>query len=84
MLAAPFIAALRLYQWTLSPLLVALFGRQCRFEPSCSAYAIEAYRVHGVWCGTRLTLRRLGRCQPFCKGGYDPVPLDRGGSYNRP
>lgn len=73
MLARLLIAAVRLYQWTLSPLLVALFGRQCRFEPSCSSYAIDALRHHGPWRGTRLALHRLARCHPFTKGGYDPV-----------
>ena len=49
----------------------------CRFEPSCSAYAMEAIMVHGVFKGLALTLWRLMRCQPFCKGGYDPVPPPR-------
>jgi putative membrane protein insertion efficiency factor len=63
----------RLYQLVVSPWL----GPNCRFEPSCSAYAIEALRVHGAVRGGWLTLRRLGRCQPFCSGGYDPVPEPR-------
>jgi putative membrane protein insertion efficiency factor len=63
----------RLYQLVVSPWL----GPSCRFEPSCSAYALEALRVHGAARGTWLTLRRLGRCQPFCTGGYDPVPEPR-------
>lgn len=67
---APFTAAIGLYRLTLSPLL----GRQCRFEPTCSRYALEAYRVHGPLRGTGLTLWRLLRCQPLCRGGYDPVP----------
>jgi uncharacterized protein len=58
------------YQVVLSPLLPA----SCRFLPSCSTYAIEALQRHGVLRGTVLTLRRLARCQPFCAGGYDPVP----------
>ena len=65
-----FIALIRLYQWTLSPFV----GGQCRYYPSCSHYALEAYRQYGAWRGTRLTVSRLLRCQPFCKGGYDPVP----------
>jgi putative membrane protein insertion efficiency factor len=63
----------RLYQLVVSPWL----GPSCRFEPSCSAYALEALRVHGAARGSWLTLRRLGRCQPFCTGGYDPVPEPR-------
>lgn len=72
----PFVAMIRVYQWTLSPFI----GGQCRFYPTCSHYGLEAYRVHGVIRGTALTLSRLLRCQPFSKGGYDPVPLpvDRG------
>lgn len=63
----------RLYQLVVSPWL----GPSCRFEPSCSAYALEALRVHGALRGSWLVLRRLGRCQPFCTGGYDPVPERR-------
>mgnify|MGYP003825871823 CR=1 FL=1 len=64
------IAAIRLYQRFVSPLL----GNHCRFEPSCSRYAVEALEVHGVIKGGLYTCWRLLRCQPFCKGGYDPVP----------
>lgn len=49
-------------------------GNVCRFEPSCSAYAIEALGRHGAMAGSYLTLRRLGRCHPLCAGGHDPVP----------
>lgn len=62
------IAAARIYQWTLSPLI----GRQCRFEPTCSAYFIEAVRKDGAVRGTWRGLRRIGRCHPFHPGGYDP------------
>jgi putative membrane protein insertion efficiency factor len=64
------IFAVRTYQATLSPLLPP----SCRFVPSCSAYAIEALQRYGALRGTVLTIRRLARCQPFCTGGYDPVP----------
>jgi putative membrane protein insertion efficiency factor len=66
----PFIGLLRLYQWTLSPLL----GANCRFEPTCSAYAIEALETHGVLRGGWLALCRIGRCHPWGDSGYDPVP----------
>lgn len=66
----PFVVLIRLYQYTLSPLI----GRQCRFWPTCSNYGLEAYRRHGPWRGTALTLRRIARCNPLSKGGYDPVP----------
>ena len=58
------------YRVLLSPLL----GGHCRFWPSCSAYAEEAIRRHGAWRGARLALARLLRCQPFHRGGIDPVP----------
>jgi uncharacterized protein len=64
------IAGIRLYQLTLSPLL----GRQCRFYPTCSHYAREAFEEHGFIRGGWLTIRRLGRCHPFHPGGVDPVP----------
>ena len=46
----------------------------CRFTPTCSAYAIEAFRKRGFFIGFILTVWRILRCNPFCKGGYDPVP----------
>ena len=61
---------IRVYQWTLSPLL----GRNCRFYPSCSNYALEAIHHHGILRGGWLTLRRLGKCHPFHPGGFDPPP----------
>lgn len=64
------IALVRAYQVTLSPML----GGACRFEPSCSAYMIEALEVHGPVKGTLLGLKRLLRCHPFGDYGYDPVP----------
>lgn len=64
------IGALRVYRYAISPLL----GRNCRFVPSCSEYAIEALRRHGVLRGLRLAARRVGRCHPWHPGGYDPVP----------
>jgi putative membrane protein insertion efficiency factor len=64
------VAPLRLYRLMLSPLL----QRSCRFEPTCSAYAIEAVLRHGLARGGWLATRRVLRCQPACLGGDDPVP----------
>ncbi len=64
------IALVRVYQWTLRPLL----GTNCRFHPSCSDYAIEALRTHGAVRGLGLAVWRILRCNPFCQGGADPVP----------
>ncbi len=68
--AAPFIALIRLYQWTLSPMM----GGHCRFMPTCSNYALEAYRSHNPLKATWLTARRLLRCHPFGGSGWDPPP----------
>ncbi|MEX2279440.1 MAG: membrane protein insertion efficiency factor YidD [Acidimicrobiia bacterium] len=62
--------AIRAYQRFVSPLL----GRNCRFSPTCSAYALEALDRHGLLRGSGMAIRRLGRCQPLVDGGYDPVP----------
>lgn len=70
LLAKPLIWLVKLYRLTLSPLI----GQHCRFTPTCSVYAIEALQTHGVLRGTALTVHRLGRCHPWCEGGYDPVP----------
>lgn len=73
MLARVLIALIRLYQWTLSPLV----GGVCRFQPTCSHYAIDVLRYHGALRGSWLTLRRLARCHPFHPGGFDPAPLPK-------
>lgn len=65
------IALIRFYQKNISPL---KRHPTCRFEPTCSAYAIEAYQKRGFFAGTVLTIWRILRCNPFCKGGFDPVP----------
>ena len=62
--------AVRGYRLLLSPWL----GNACRFEPTCSAYALEALDRHGAAAGSYLTLHRLARCNPLCDGGHDPVP----------
>lgn len=58
------------YRLLLSPWL----GSQCRFEPTCSAYALQALQVHGAAAGSYLAARRILRCHPWCAGGCDPVP----------
>jgi len=70
---------IRLYRWTLSPAKAALFGPlgRCRFSPSCSAYALEAVRTHGVLAGGWLSLKRICRCHPRGGCGHDPVPPER-------
>ncbi len=62
------IGIVRIYRWTLSPLL----GRHCRFEPTCSVYFIESVRKHGVIRGTVRGVWRIVRCNPWHHGGYDP------------
>jgi putative membrane protein insertion efficiency factor len=64
------IGMIRAYQLLIGPLL----PRSCRFEPSCSAYGIDAFARHGVLAGFLLTLWRLLRCNPWGGHGYDPVP----------
>jgi putative membrane protein insertion efficiency factor len=64
------VAVLDFYKRAISPWL----PRACRFEPTCSVYAREAIDRHGLGRGTALALRRLLRCQPFHRGGFDPVP----------
>lgn len=58
------------YRLFISPLL----GSNCRFYPSCSVYAKQAFLLHGIWKGMLLTLGRIGRCHPYHAGGCDPVP----------
>ena len=70
MIAALLIGAIRVYQWTLRPFI----GAHCRFEPHCSAYAVEALGTHGALRGSALSARRVLRCNPWVEGGFDPVP----------
>jgi len=67
---------IRLYQWTLSPLKTALMGPNagCRFQPSCSNYAIQAIQKHGIRKGAILAIKRILRCHPWGGEGWDPVP----------
>jgi putative membrane protein insertion efficiency factor len=64
------IVPVRAYRWFISPLLPP----SCRYEPTCSAYAIEAFQRHGLLRGSWLTGRRLLHCHPWGGSGYDPVP----------
>jgi putative membrane protein insertion efficiency factor len=77
---AALLGLIRLYQLTLSPWL----GLQCRYEPTCSKYAAEAITRHGVRRGVWLAAKRLGRCHPWGRSGYDPVPQQEGLPARRP
>ena len=66
----PLIALVQFYRKNISP----MSAPKCRFAPTCSAYALEALDKYGACKGGFLTLRRVLRCNPFFKGGYDPVP----------
>ena len=70
MMRAALMALVRGYQL----LFGSWIGPSCRFEPTCSAYAMEALQRHGAAAGAYLAMARLGRCHPWCNGGHDPVP----------
>ena len=70
LLAWPLLLLVQIYRFTISPLL----GANCRFEPTCSSYAIEALRKHGAFGGSVLAVKRIARCHPWGSSGYDPVP----------
>jgi putative membrane protein insertion efficiency factor len=65
----PFILVIKLYQIAISPLL----GAKCRFTPTCSHYAKEALEKHGLFKGSWMAIKRIGRCNPWGGHGYDPV-----------
>ena len=73
------VGAVRAYQWTIRPIV----GANCRFWPSCSDYAIEAFGTHGALRGGGLAARRILRCNPWCDGGYDPVPPPKPGGDSK-
>ena len=73
------LAAIRFYRRRISPLKPPC----CRFVPTCSQYAREAIERYGALCGGGLALWRLLRCNPFCRGGYDPVPQSLGPIFKR-
>jgi putative membrane protein insertion efficiency factor len=77
MLAKLLLALIRLYQLTLSRLILATLGPICRFEPSCSRYAAACIRGHGALRGSLLSVKRLCRCHPLHPGGFDPPPPPR-------
>ncbi|MEE3002505.1 MAG: membrane protein insertion efficiency factor YidD [Planctomycetota bacterium] len=64
------IGCVRVYQAVGSP----IFGRHCRYHPTCSHYAVESIQVHGAFKGAWLAIRRIVRCHPFAGAGLDPVP----------
>lgn len=74
------IVAVRAYQWVIAP----LFPGNCRYEPTCSHYAVEALRVHGPARGAWLSVRRILRCNPWGGAGYDPVPAPACPESTRP
>lgn len=71
------IGLVKAYRLLLSPWL----GGACRFEPTCSAYSMQAIAQHGAIVGSTLTIYRLVRCQPWCQGGHDPVPQGKPYSF---
>ena len=79
MIKSLLIAIVKGYRLLLSPWL----GSACRFEPTCSVYSIQAVQRHGALAGSYLTLHRLGRCHPWCKGGHDPVPDEKPRLFTR-
>ena len=72
MMQALLMGVVKAYRIFLSPWL----GSACRFEPTCSVYALQALQAHGAAAGSYLTVARIGRCHPWCAGGADPVPAD--------
>ncbi len=69
----------RAYRFALKPWL----GNACRFEPTCSAYALQALDQHGAAAGSALVVGRLLRCHPWCEGGCDPVPASPPALFTR-
>ncbi len=69
-LAFPFVLLVRFYQVAISPYTPS----SCRYSPTCSHYAIDALKIHGLFYGSWLAIKRIANCHPWSKGGYDPVP----------
>jgi len=66
----PLILLIRIYQWVISPII----GPKCRYQPTCSHYAVDALKKHGPFKGFWLAIRRIARCRPWGGSGWDPVP----------
>lgn len=66
----PFVWLIRFYQVAISPWL----GKNCRYQPTCSQYMLEALKIHGLWKGIYLGTKRILSCNPWGGSGYDPVP----------
>ena len=79
MMQAALMGLVKGYRFFLSPWL----GSACRFEPTCSAYALQALQLHGAAAGSYLTVARLARCHPGCAGGLDAVPAQAPGIFSR-
>ena len=77
-LAWPLMGLVWIYRTLISPLI----GANCRFQPTCSEYAMEALKTHGGLRGGLLTIRRIGRCHPWGGSGYDPVPAAGGEDHD--
>ena len=73
------VLGIRIYRWVISPAKLFVLGSlaQCRYTPSCSAYALEAIARHGTLAGSWLALKRIGRCHPWGGCGHDPVPKNK-------
>lgn len=69
-----FIFFIKFYQYLISPLLVYFFGPTCRYEPTCSNYAILSFKNYPFWIAIILSIKRILRCHPFNVGGLDPIP----------
>jgi len=69
-LSYPLILLIKIYQYVISPLL----GPKCRFTPTCSHYAVQAFKKHGIFKGGWLAIKRIARCHPWGGSGIDPVP----------
>lgn len=70
LIGGPLIVLIRIYQWLISPMI----GPKCRYQPTCSHYAVEALKKHGPFRGFWLAIRRISRCHPWGGSGWDPVP----------
>jgi putative membrane protein insertion efficiency factor len=79
MIRALLIGLVKGYRLFLSPWL----GSSCRFEPTCSAYSLQALERHGAGAGAYLTVARIARCHPWCAGGHDPVPAAKPRLFTR-